>query len=105
MLSRIANFSVKHCSKVIIRTNTSAVTSRGLRNYKKSFVFVTFIGSLAFYDYFAQDAEYLGAALRFMRSLKIAAQISVDYNIGLYGLDENSEEYNKVRLRDYYTIR
>lgn len=104
MLSRIAILSVKYCSKITIRTNASAVTPRRLRNYKKSLVFSSLLGSLAFYDYFAQDAEYLGAALRFMRSLKIAAQISVDYNIGLYGLDEDSEEYDKVRLRDSYTI-
>lgn len=52
------------------------------------------------YDYFAKDAEYLGATLRFMRSLKIAAEISIDYNVGLYGLDEESEEYDKVSTTD-----
>lgn len=52
---------------------------------------------MACFDYFAKDAEYLGATLRFLRSLKIAAEISIDYNVGLYGLDDESEEYDKVR--------
>lgn len=50
------------------------------------------------YDYFFRDGETIGAVVRFARSFKIALQISIDYNIGLYGLDENSEAYDKVSL-------
>lgn len=58
-------------------------------------------GVLTSCDYFINDGEYNGAVLRFMRSLKIAAQISLDYNIGLYNLDEekNPDEYNKVSFK------
>lgn len=47
------------------------------------------------YDAGLRDFETLGGINRFLRSLKIAIQISTDYSIGLYGLIEDSEEYNK----------
>jgi len=37
----------------------------------------------------------LGAVHRFLRSAKIACQMSLDYQIDLFGMDENTEEYKK----------
>jgi aarF domain-containing kinase len=48
------------------------------------------------FDYFFRDAESIEAAVRFARSLKIAVEISFDYNSGLRGLLEDSEEYDKI---------
>lgn len=42
------------------------------------------------------EFEYIGAASRFLRSLKIAAIISADYSWSLFGLDVNTEEYGNV---------
>lgn len=64
----------------------------------KKYAFRTTLGLLASgiaYDG-ANEFEYCGGAGRFLRSLKIAALISVDYTWNLYGVDEKSEEYNKV---------
>lgn len=96
MISRIVNLTFNNHCRHSIRSVSTAVTSRSITRNKKSFVFLGGIGSLLCYDYFSRDAESLGAALRFMRSFKIAVQVSFDYNFGLYGLDENSEEYDKV---------
>jgi hypothetical protein len=73
-------------------------TSRKPANYKKSIIFFGGAGALACYDYFLLDGEFLGAGLRFLRSLKIALQISMDYRLGLRGLEEDSEEYNLVKI-------
>lgn len=42
------------------------------------------------------EFQYFGGATRFLRSMKIAAQISFDYSWNLYGIDEKTEEYKKV---------
>lgn len=99
MLSKIVNSSIRNCCKATFRPASTAVTRKSILNYKKSLVLFGGVGSLMCFDYFVNDAEYLGATLRFMRSLKIAAEISVDYNIGLYGLVDDTEEYNKVNFQ------
>ncbi|CRK94097.1 CLUMA_CG007620, isoform A [Clunio marinus] len=96
MLSRIVNLSARNGFNSSIRNMTRKVNSNKLTSYKKSLIFLSSFGSLSCYDYFLRDGESLGAALRFCRSLKIALTISLDYNIGLYGLDENSEQYDKT---------
>lgn len=99
MLSKIVNLSVKNYCKTPLRNASSTVASRQLTSYRKSLVLISGLGSLSCYDYFIRDGETLGAIVRFARSFKIALQISIDYNIGLHGLDEESEEYDKVSLR------
>lgn len=42
------------------------------------------------------EFQYCGGASRFLRSMKIAAQISIDYTWSLYGVTEDSDEYAKV---------
>jgi hypothetical protein len=78
---------------------TSSTSPKTAARFKKTLLFGTAIGSLASFDYFALDAEYLGAGLRFVRSLKIAVQISMDYHFGLQGLVVDSEEYDEVSNR------
>lgn len=96
MFSRIIHLTVKNSCKHSIRPASTAVTSRSFARNKKSVIFFGTFGSLSLYDYFIRDAESLGAALRFLRSFKVALQVSIDYKVGLYGLDEASEEYDKV---------
>lgn len=69
-----------------------------LRNNKKKTLFFTSIASLLAYDYAARDLEYVGGLSRFLRSLKIAVQISYDYTVSLWGVEEDSDEYNEVRI-------
>lgn len=89
--------SVRTSLKLPSRTNATNVRSKIISNHWKSVSAVSFCSSVLLYDYLLNDCEYLGAGIRFMRSLKIAVSMSLDYNVGLYGLSENSEEYNKVR--------
>ena len=42
------------------------------------------------------EFEYVGAISRFCRSLKIASVVSFDYFWSLYGIEENTKEYNEV---------
>lgn len=96
MLSKLIRASGRTHWKTSLRSASTVATTRRIASYKKSLAFFGSFGSIACYDYFLRDGESLGAALRFMRSTRIALEISIDYNIGLYGLDENSEEYDKV---------
>lgn len=105
MLSKIAKQSVKHCSRFPQKSFSTAVKPRSfLNHYKKLTVFGGF-GLLLSYDYFGRDAETIGGAIRFARSLKVAVEISADYNFRLYGLDENSEEYEKVKHEKMFLIK
>ena len=96
MLSSIANLSVKSITRITSRGVSQNVASRKLTNYKKSLIAGGSFGSLACFDYFGRDGESIQAAVRFLRSLKTGIEISMDYNIGLSGLDENSDNYEKV---------
>lgn len=52
-------------------------------------------GAIA-YDGF-NEFPVFGGIIRFIRSLKIAAVISVDYSVNLYGLESGTTEYEQVR--------
>lgn len=79
------------------RTITNA--SHGiLRKNKKKTLFFTGVTSLLAYDYTVRDLEYLGGLTRFLRSIKIAALVSADYSYSLWGIEEDSKEYDKVRI-------
>lgn len=96
MLSKLINQSIKRFCMFPQRSFATAVKQGSLRNhFKKLAVGGVFSGLLSF-DYFIRDAESIGAAIRFARSLKIAVAISFDYSLGLRGFDENSEEYDKA---------
>lgn len=56
------------------------------------------------YDGF-NDFEMCGGFGRFVRSLKIAVVVSADYMYSLYGLDEDSKEYNEVKSKHKNLLR
>lgn len=95
MLSRIALESVRHLSQAASRQTPNVVT-RKLADYRKSLIVAGLGSSLVCFDYFYRDGQSLPAATRFVRSLKVGAEISLDYSFGLWGLEEDSEEYDKV---------
>lgn len=72
--------------------------------YKSSFTLKRYIQSTVFgitagaiiYDGLNEFQVYGGIA-RFLRSLKIAALISVDYTWNLYGLENGTTKYEEVR--------
>lgn len=101
MLSRAVIKSVKIYSKSPRRFIATAVSSKTFANHYKKLTVLGGLTGLACFDYFAKDGETSGAILRFARSLKIAVEISADYNFGLNGLDEDSEEYDKVRIEEF----
>lgn len=96
MLRRLIGLNINKFLNSSLRSASNVASTRSFTNYKKTLIFFSGFGSIACFDYFARDGESLGAVLRFGRSFKIACQISLDYNVGLYGLDENSEEYDIV---------
>lgn len=75
-----------------------------MRNNKKKTLFFTSIASLLAYDYAVRDLEYVGGLSRFLRSLKIAVQISYDYTASLWGVEEDSDEYNEVRIEHFFCV-
>ena len=101
MLSKLIDLSVRRGCRLPQRSFATAVKQSTLRNhFRKLTVFGAVSGLLSF-DYFLRDAESIGAAIRFARSLKIAVTISFDYSLGLRGLDEDSEEYDK-RIKEIH---
>lgn len=97
MLSQIINSSLWKISRPTLKSFATTVTKRSRRDYSKSLIFVTSLSSLPAYDWFMRDGETIGGIERFMRSLRIAVEVSLDYSIGLYGLKAETEEYNLVK--------
>lgn len=52
------------------------------------------VGVVAYDGY--NEFEVCGGISRFLRSLRIAAQISLDYSWHLYGVAKDSEEFDRV---------
>lgn len=96
MLSKIVQQSIRSCVRFPQRSFSSAVKARNVpTHYKKLAVFGSF-GLLFSFDYFLRDAESIEATIRFARSLKIAVEISFDYTLGLRGLQEDTEDYDRI---------
>lgn len=95
MFRRITNLTIKSSLRSSVRHYHAKENQNVLQKYKKSLIFSSTLSSLVLYDYFKNEGQTIFAIHRFCRSAKIAVQISMDYNIGLYGLEENSEEYEK----------
>lgn len=77
------------------KTSTMLGSKIGFKNYAKG-TFLSMVLGACIYDG-SNDFEVCASIGRFMRSLKIAAIISMDYTWNLYGL-KNGVEYEKVRL-------
>lgn len=75
--------------------HNSAHSKKNLRKFgvKKVLVGVA-AGSIAYDGY--NEFEVCGGISRFLRSLRIAAQISLDYSWHLYGVSKNDKDYDKV---------
>lgn len=93
----------KPFSRVIVRNFVVGRNLNKNNNIKrlniKHFIKGTLIGITAgaiAYDGYNAFQVY-GGVTRFIRSLKIAALISIDYSWHLYGLKDGIEEYEKVR--------
>ncbi|XP_059620229.1 uncharacterized aarF domain-containing protein kinase 5 [Phlebotomus argentipes] len=73
------------------------------RSPVKGKVFVGLLASGLAYDGVVNEFGVTGAATRFMRSLRIAATISLDYTLSLWGQQEGTPEYDakkkEVHLR------
>jgi hypothetical protein len=91
-------------SNCVQKRFASNVSRSFLQRNRKKAIFIGGLTSLIAYDYVASDLEIVGGGVRFMRSIKIAALISIDYSYNLWGLQSDSEEYNKVRssFSDFY---
>lgn len=102
MLRRLLNLSVKN-NLTPWTSNLLHTKARPniLQKYRKSFIFSSFAGSVFFYDYLMREGQTIFAIHRFFRSATIAMQISMDYNIGLYGLTEDTEEY-EIKIKEIH---
>lgn len=91
---------VKFHSKVVrgfSRNSNPSITNSNisLKRFSKRALFGVFLGASAYDCY--NEFEVYGGLTRFLRSLKIAALISVDYSWNLRGLNEGTKEYEQVR--------
>ncbi|KAL7015379.1 hypothetical protein ACKWTF_016418 [Chironomus riparius] len=101
MLSKIAKLSFKSFALRSSGLSTNSQVVPSWRKYKKSLIFGSSVGSLLLYDLAIRECETIGAVHRFLRSAMIACQMSLDYQIDLFGLDENSEEY-KTKVKEVH---
>lgn len=80
----------------IVSSKSNVTKSRSLlKTYVKRAFFGVGTGFIA-YDVY-NDFEVFGGATRFLRSMKIAALISIDYTYNLYGLQDGSDTYEQVK--------
>lgn len=94
---RVDKFNLKVTRNFIKSSNSSASSQSGvtLKRYTRGLLFGAAAGSII-YDGF-NDFEVAGGLSRFLRSLKIAATISLDYSWNLHGLENGTELYDQVR--------
>lgn len=79
----------------VVGRNLNKTTPQfNLKRYVSGTLFGVTVGALT-YDGLNEFQVY-GGILRFLRSLKIAALISIDYSWHLYGLADNNEKYEQV---------
>lgn len=83
------------------KTSTSTrPNSTGLNT--KRILLASVVGSIAYDGY--NEFEICGGISRFLRSLQIAVQISIDYSWNLYGVSENDEGYDEVIIDIFFHI-
>lgn len=96
ILSRNCVRSTSIASKTVGNRFASNVSRGFVRKNVKKTLFFGGLSSIFLYDYVVNDFELAGGGARFLRSIKIAAAISADYTYSLWGLEDESEEYNQV---------
>lgn len=84
-------------NKQNLQVTSTSINASHATSWKRIFfrTSLAVIGGGVVYDGF-NEFEHIGGATRFLRSLKIAAQISFDYSWNLYGITNESKEYDKV---------
>lgn len=75
------------------KLSTKATTS-SFGRYLNRTLFGVVVGTITYDGY--NEFEVFGGISRFLRSLKIAALISADYMWNLHGINEGTDEYNRV---------
>lgn len=70
-------------------------TWRTMKKFATGAFFGLTIGSVTYDGY--NEFQICGGIARFVRSLKIAGLISVDYLVSLYGLEPETKEYEQVK--------
>lgn len=91
-LSRKNNFSV--CTARYQYQSTKAISTGYFGRYLNRTLFGVIVGAFTYDGY--NEFEVYGGISRFLRSLKIAALISIDYSWNLRGINEGTDEYNRV---------
>lgn len=82
------------------KSSKSNPTSVIMKRIINRTLFGVTVGAIAYDGY--NEFEVYGGISRFLRSLKIAAQISFDYSWNLYGISKNTEAYDEVRFLNIY---
>uniref|UniRef100_A0A1B0CW01 ABC1 atypical kinase-like domain-containing protein n=1 Tax=Lutzomyia longipalpis TaxID=7200 RepID=A0A1B0CW01_LUTLO len=90
-------------TRSFVRMFSSVKSSHVTKSSIKSKIFVGLVGSGLAYDGFVNEFGTTQAVTRFLRSLRIAVSISLDYTFSLWGLEEGTEAYSakkkEVHLR------
>lgn len=99
MISRVISKTqinkVNYVRNFVISSKSNNVNSGiSIKQYIKRSLFGVGAGFIAYDAY--NEFEVYGGVTRFLRSLKIAALISIDYTYQMYGLKDGSMEYDQV---------
>lgn len=81
-------------NKFLVKNSPEVNSKYGLKRYTKR-TFLSIILGACFYDGY-NSFEVCASATRFLRSLKIATQISMDYTWNLYGIEDGTQKYDQV---------
>lgn len=91
---QLSNRSRSFGKYIAVKNSTKTNSKSNLKHYAKG-TFLSIIFGACVYDGY-NEFKICGSVSRFIRSLKIAATISVDYTWSLYGLENGTEEYKEV---------
>lgn len=94
---RVSKSDLKVTRNFIVSSRlANANSGSAVKRYAKGLLIGATAGSII-YDGYYNEFEVAGGLSRFLRSLKIAAIISLDYSWNLYGLENGTELYDQVR--------
>lgn len=102
-LARKNSFSKLLMQKSVIARyqSTKTISKNSIKRYLYRTTFGIIVGAIVYDGY--NEFEVYGGLSRFLRSLKIAAAISIDYSWNLYGMKEGTDKYDQV-LKLLYLI-
>lgn len=94
-LAFLSRVPIKSSCATFTTLSKQIKTTNSLKKYSRNAILGSLIGGFAYDAY--NDFELYGGASRFLRSLKIAAHITIDYTWNLYGVNTNTADYEQVR--------